>query len=76
MDRPLAGPGLLCRAFGLTTAHTNLDLTRGPIRVLDPVTLPSRAIGRSRRIGVRDERLWRFYVRGSRGVSGPSRLRI
>ena len=72
---PLAGPGLLCRAFGLTTAHTNLNLTRGPIRVLDAVTLPSRAIGRSRRIGVRDERPWRFYVRGSLGVSGPGNLR-
>lgn len=71
----LAGPGLLCAAFGITTAHTNLDLTRGPIRVLDAPPLPPRLVGRSHRINVYDERPWRFYVRGSSGVSGPSSLR-
>ncbi len=71
----LAGPGLLCRAFGLTTAHTNLDLTRGPIVVLDAPRVPDRLVGRSSRIGVRDTRRWRFYVRGSPGVSGPPKLR-
>lgn len=71
----LAGPGLLCRAFGITTAHTNLDLARGPIAVFDAPRLPPRIIGRSRRIGVRDERPWRFYVPGSPGVSGPPSLR-
>jgi len=71
----LSGPGLLCRAFGITTAHTNLDLTRGPIAI-HPGTPPApRSIGRSHRIGVHDRRPWRFYVRGSPGVSGPSGLR-
>jgi DNA-3-methyladenine glycosylase len=71
----LAGPGLLTRAFGITTAHTNLDLTRGPIAVRDAPRLPARAVGRSRRIGVYDGKPWRFYVRGSIGVSGPGALR-
>lgn len=71
----LAGPGLVCRAFGLTTAQTNLDLTVGPLLILDGPPVPPRLVGRSRRIGVRDERRWRFYVRGSSGVSGPPALR-
>ncbi|HYY55076.1 MAG TPA: DNA-3-methyladenine glycosylase [Candidatus Dormibacteraeota bacterium] len=71
----LTGPGLLCAAFGITTKHTNLDLTRGPIAVRDTPPLPARTIGRSHRIGVKDRRPWRFYVRGSAGVSGPASLR-
>jgi DNA-3-methyladenine glycosylase len=70
----LAGPGLLCAAFGITTAHTNLDLTRGPIAVRDAEPVPARSVGRSHRIGVLDDRPWRFYVRGSPGVSGPRAL--
>lgn len=71
----LAGPGLFCKAFGITTAHTNLDLVSGPIAVLDAPRVPDAQVGRSRRVGVRDERPWRFYIRGSSGVSGPARLR-
>jgi DNA-3-methyladenine glycosylase len=70
----LSGPGLLCRAFGITTAHTNLDLTAGEIAVLDAPAVPTRSIGRSHRIGVPDRKPWRFYVRGSPGVSGPRQL--
>jgi DNA-3-methyladenine glycosylase len=72
----LAGPGLLCRAFGITVAHTNLDLARGPIAVRDTPRVPPRVVGTSPRIGVRDDRPWRFYVRGSAGVSGGVRLRV
>ncbi len=71
----LTGPGLLCRAFGMSIAHTNLDLTHGPINIHDAPRVPSRHVGISRRIGVRDARPWRLYVRRSRGVSGPPRLR-
>ncbi len=71
----LAGPGVLCRAFGISVAHTNLDLARGPIAVRDAPRLPAGRVGRSARIGVRDQSLWRFYVRGSHGVSGPAALR-
>ena len=72
----LAGPGLLCAAFGITTAHTNLDLTHGAIAVRDAAPLLSGAVGRSHRIGVNDRKPWRFYVRGSTGVSGPRRLAL
>lgn len=71
----LAGPGLVCRAFGITTAHTNLDLLTGPIAVLDAPPIAAARVGRSARIGVRDMRPWRFYVRGSPGVSGPPAMR-
>lgn len=72
----LAGPGVLCRAFGFTTAHTDLDLARGPIALLDAPPVPRQLVGRSARLGVADDRPWRFYVRGSPGVSGPPGLRL
>jgi DNA-3-methyladenine glycosylase len=73
--RGLAGPGKLARAFGLTTAETNLDLVRSALSVHDAPPLPSRAIARAPRIGLREHpttlKPWRFYVRGSAGVSRP-----
>lgn len=74
-DARLAGPGLLCRAFGITVAHTNLDLVRGPLAVRDAPRVLPRLVGASARIGVRDGRPWRFYVRSSTGVSGSTALR-
>lgn len=74
-DADLRGPGRLCRAFGITTAQTDLDVVRGPIAVRDAPAVPPRLVGRSARIGVRDVRPWRFYLRGSAGVSGALRLR-
>ena len=71
----LDGPGLVCRAFRCTTAHSNLDLTRSTLSVRDAPLVPRGEVGRSRRIGVRDEKPWRFYVRASPGVSGPPSLR-
>ncbi|MDP9246191.1 MAG: DNA-3-methyladenine glycosylase, partial [Chloroflexota bacterium] len=31
--RRLAGPGLLCLAMGITTAHTNMDLVRSALSI-------------------------------------------
>lgn len=70
----LSGPGLLCAAFGITTAHSDLDLIRGPIAVRDAAAIPPRLVGRSPRIGVSDARPWRFFVRGSSAVSGTRAL--
>jgi len=73
--RALAGPGKLARALGLTTAQTNLDLVRSAlsIRVASPV--PAARVVRSARIGLNQHATthepWRFYVRGSPGVSRP-----
>lgn len=69
----LAGPGRLGRAFGLTTAHTGMDLVRSPLLIRAGEPVPSSAVSRSARIGIAvsrtSARRWRFTVRGSRGVS-------
>jgi DNA-3-methyladenine glycosylase len=71
--RALAGPGRLARAFGLTTAHTGLDLVRSPLHLRAGAPLSAREIERSERVGIAEgttrHRLWRFAVRGSRGVT-------
>lgn len=72
--RALAGPGVIGRSFGITTALSGADLRRSPLTVRDGDPVPSREVGRSARIGLSPgttfDRLWRFYVRGSAGVSG------
>jgi DNA-3-methyladenine glycosylase len=73
--RALAGPGKLARALGLTTAQTNMDLVRSPLSLRDAPETPSSRVVRAARIGLRDHatttKPWRFYVRGSPGVSRP-----
>ena len=69
----LAGPGRLGRAFGLTTAHTGLDLLGSPLHLRAGEPVPAREVGRSERIGIAPgatrEKHWRFAVRDSRGVT-------
>lgn len=76
--RPLAGPGLIGRAFGLTTAHSGLDLLTSALRILDAPPVPAALVGRSARIGLSTGhtagRAWRFYVRGASGVSRSPRM--
>lgn len=71
--RALAGPGRLGRAFGLTTAHTGMDLVRAGLHLRAGKPVPSSAILRSTRIGIAQSntsaKLWRFALRGSRGVT-------
>ena len=71
--RALAGPGKLARAFGLTTAHTNLDLLRSPLAIHDAPPVPPSRVVRSARVGLTQHsttaKPWRLYVRGSPGVS-------
>ncbi len=71
--RLLAGPGRLGRAFGLSTAHTGLDLVRSALHLRAGEPVPGREVDRSARIGIAEsitrEKLWRFAVRGSRGVT-------
>lgn len=75
--RALAGPGLLCRALGLTTGHSGLDLVRSSLTIRDAPAVPPGRVGRSPRIGLSTGhtvgRAWRFYVRGSPGVSRSAR---
>jgi DNA-3-methyladenine glycosylase len=73
--RALAGPGKLARAFGLTTAHTNLDLVRSTLSIHDAPAVPPSRVVRSARVGLGEHattgKPWRLYVRGSSGVSRP-----
>ena len=71
--RALAGPGKLARSFGLTTAHTNLDLVESTLSIHNAPAVPPSRVMRSVRIGLREHatttKPWRLYVRGSPGVS-------
>ena len=74
-ERALAGPGKIGREFGLTTADTGLDLVRSRLSIRDAPSVPRSRIVRAARIGLNDhattDKPWRFYVRGSSGVSRP-----
>jgi len=73
--RGLAGPGKLARAFGLTTAQTDLDLLHSPLSIRDAPPVRASRIRRAARVGLSQhattEKPWRFLVRGSPGVSRP-----
>jgi DNA-3-methyladenine glycosylase len=68
-----SGPARLAQALGLTKEHDGVDLTRGPIRLLDDGTAPPARPGRSTRIGLRagrgDAHPWRWFVRDDPNVS-------
>ena len=65
------GPGRLTRAFGITRSHNGRDLTRGSLRVCEPIGEEPFEIGVSPRVGIREAQDWllRFYVAGNRFVS-------
>lgn len=69
----LSGPGLLGRAFALSTAHSGIDLTRSALQLRDAPAPASRQIARGVRIGIAESatsaKPWRLWVRGSPGVS-------
>ena len=72
-DARLSGPGLLGRAFTLTTSHSGIDLTRSALQLRDAPAVTRRLIARGPRVGIAESatsaKLWRFWVRGSSGVS-------
>lgn len=69
----LRGPGLLGRAFTLTTTHSGIDLTGSSLQLRDAPSPTARQIARGPRIGIAQSatsaKPWRFWVRGSSGVS-------
>lgn len=74
-DARLTGPGLLARAFGVTRADDGLDLTAGPLRILDGPPLPEPEVEVTARIGVAYAGDWahrplRFVARPA---AGPNR---
>jgi DNA-3-methyladenine glycosylase len=75
--RALAGPGLIGRGFALTTAHSGIDLLSSELLICDAPRVPDAQVGRSPRIGLSGghtfAKPWRFYIRGSQGVSRAPR---
>jgi len=72
--RPLgAGPGRLCMALGVTGALYGHDLSEPPLVLQTGWVVDDARVGVSRRVRVRAAVDWpyRFYVRGSAGVSRP-----
>lgn len=69
----LTGPGLLGRAFALSTTHSGIDLVRSALQLRDAPAIPPRQVARGARIGIAESptsaKPWRLWVRGSSGVS-------
>jgi len=63
------GPGKLTQAFGITRKHNNLNLTDGPLQILNSKIKPE--IVTSTRIGLTEgkELELRFYIKGNKFVS-------
>jgi DNA-3-methyladenine glycosylase len=77
------GPANLCRAMGIDRGRNGVDLTVGPIVLLDAPSVHARYIATSPRIGVayarEDAALpWRFFIRDAAAVShtGATRPRV
>jgi DNA-3-methyladenine glycosylase len=72
-DARLTGPGLLGRAFALSTAQSGVDLVRSTLQLRDAAPVPARLVARGPRIGLSEgppsARPWRLWVRDSPGVS-------
>lgn len=67
------GPAKLCQALMIDTAMNGHDLAQSPLRLIKQLSLPSRDITVTTRIGIREgkEMPWRFYVSGNPYVSKP-----
>ena len=69
----LSGPGLLGRAFALSTAQSGVDLTRSALQLRDAELVAPRQVARGPRIGIAESatsgKPWRLWIRGSSGVS-------
>lgn len=73
-DRELcSGPARLTQALGIDGSFDGVDLTRGPVRILDDGVVPPGVPGISARIGLAQgrghEHPWRFFVPGDPNVS-------
>lgn len=66
-----SGPGRLCQALGITGELYGHDLAKPPLVIMPGWDVDDARVGRSGRIGVSAgaRRPYRFYVRGSPGVS-------
>jgi DNA-3-methyladenine glycosylase len=67
----LRGPGRFCRAFGLTTHQSGLDLTKNTLYLEQRESDTKMKVKRTTRVGINvgTDKLWRFYIKGSPSVS-------
>jgi DNA-3-methyladenine glycosylase len=65
------GPAKFCQAFGIERKENGSNLQHSEIVIIGEKTVPSSAIVRSTRIGIRVgiEKKWRFFVKGNPWVS-------
>jgi DNA-3-methyladenine glycosylase len=65
------GPGKLCQALGITGAHNQLSLQKGPVRILRGAPIPDHLTARGPRIGITQCRDWplRWVIRENPYVS-------
>jgi DNA-3-methyladenine glycosylase len=65
------GPGKLCQALGITGAHNQRSLQKGPLRILRGAPVPESLTSRGPRIGITQCRDWplRWVIRENPYVS-------
>ncbi|OYT67917.1 MAG: 3-methyladenine DNA glycosylase [Candidatus Wolframiiraptor sp. EX4484-121] len=68
-----SGPGRLTEALKIGLELNGLDLTSSDELFIADDGFRGFEVGSSPRIGVRDRRKWRFYIRGSRFLSRPEK---
>jgi DNA-3-methyladenine glycosylase len=73
-----AGPGRLCVALGITDQLYGHDLREPPLQLLRGWDVPDDSVAVTPRIGIAEAKDWpyRFFVRGSAGVSRPGSRRV
>ncbi len=66
-----SGPGKLCQALALDTAHNGLDLLSDRLWIEEDEDVPEQRVAQTARVGIRAgrEHHWRFYVSDSPHVS-------
>jgi DNA-3-methyladenine glycosylase len=64
-----SGPGRLCQALGVTSAHDGLSLAEPPFELRARVGTPELAVGPRVGITKAADRPWRYALAGSRFVS-------
>jgi len=66
-----SGPGRLSKAMGIDLNHNGVDMTKPPLYISRERILKDFEVVVTPRIGVRDMRPLRFYVKGNLYVSRP-----
>jgi DNA-3-methyladenine glycosylase len=66
-----SGPGRLSKAMGIDLSHNGIDMTRPPLYISRRKVLANFEVVRTPRIGVKDKRPLRFYMKNNPYVSKP-----